>query len=91
MAVRRLTEEEQAQHERVNGRFGDARAQLWARVYATEYSICRARQGGSHGSVVFGTRSDRVQTFGHVAMREAREAADIAVRDFDEHYLRGPR
>lgn len=54
---------------------GDARAQLWARVYAAQFEVCMHRPS-YHET---GARWDAVQT------------ADAAVRDFDEHYLGGKR
>lgn len=53
----------------------DARAQLWARVYAAEFD-CWRRQNADG------------RDFAH---RYARDAADAAVRDFDEHYCGGKR
>jgi len=54
---------------------GDARAQLWARVYAAEFEVFR-------------TRAPHLL---NTCREAAREAADAAVRDFDEHYLGGKR
>lgn len=71
MSVRILTDEERAQHERIHGRFGDARAQLWARVYATEFEVFRMR----------------APHLLDTCRAAAREAAAAAVADFDEHYL----
>lgn len=62
--------------------FGDARAQLWARVYAAEFSACR------HGTPVEESMQTANDTF---ALKRARALADIAVADFDEHYLGGKR
>lgn len=56
---------------------GDARAQLWARVYATEYAVLRAYSHEQHQPPS--------------ARLAARREADAAVRDFDEHYLGGKR
>lgn len=51
---------------------GDARAQLWARVYAAEFESLRRRP----------------EPYPEEASRKlARVQADAAVRDFDEHYL----
>ena len=46
--ARVLTAEEQAQHERTHGRFGDARAQLWARVYGDEVKRLRDEDEDTH-------------------------------------------
>jgi hypothetical protein len=48
MGFRVLTDEERAQHERIHGRFGDARAQLWARVYADEVKRLRDQDEDAH-------------------------------------------
>jgi len=62
-------------------RIGDARAQLWARVYAAEFAAVQERW-----------RDAGVVHSGADAVRErARDAANAAVRDFDEHYLGGKR
>jgi hypothetical protein len=63
---------------------GDARAQLWARVYAAEFSACR------HGTLIDSAESLRTAN-DTLAMKRARSLADAAVRDFDEHYLGGKR
>lgn len=55
---------------------GDARAQLWARVYAAEFDSLR-RQPEPYAE-------DACRTL-------ARREADAAVRDFDEQYLGGKR
>jgi len=57
---------------------GDARAQLWARVYAAEYAVVRqARQ------------AEGCDGFSPGYLRRAREAADAAAADFDQHYFGG--
>jgi hypothetical protein len=82
--ARILTGEEQAQHDRVHSRFGDARAQLWARVYAAEFSACR------HGTLI--ESSDSLRTANDsLALKRARACADAAVADFDAHYLGAKR
>jgi hypothetical protein len=94
--ARFLTDEEQAQHERLNGRFGDARAQLWARVYAHELAAVRAV---FHASPPADWREHPlridvmhvVQRNMDAASQHARDLAARAVRDFDEHYLGGKR
>jgi hypothetical protein len=74
---------------RLADQHSDARAQLWARVYAAEYELCRREQGGSHGTLLF--MRDGQTTHGECAKGRAREAADAAAADFDEHYLGGKR
>jgi hypothetical protein len=79
-AMLELTEYVEQQH----ARGSDARAQLWARVYAAEFSACR------HGTVIDSQES--LQTASDaLAMKRSRALADAAVRDFDEHYLGGKR
>ena len=60
-------------------RIGDARAQLWARVYAATFDQ------GIRGCVREITKQGL--TASSDARSMAREQADAAVRDFDEHYL----
>lgn len=81
--ARVLTEEEQAQHEGIHGRFGGARAQLWARVYRDElklWRICLTPRGETPSEAHL-----------QLAQGWARKAAAEAVWDFDEHYLGGKR
>lgn len=68
---------------------GDARAQLWARVYAAEYEVTRRDQRDQRDRQLL--MRDGVITIGEYAQNQARHAADAAVRDFDEHYLGGKR
>jgi hypothetical protein len=71
----------------------EARAQLWGRVYAAEFELYRRRDGSPLGTVVYerSEASIRETTALACAQTRAREAADAAVRDFDEHYLGGKR
>lgn len=53
----------------------DARAQLWARVYAAEFEQQRTC----------------LRAHPEICRHDARQQADAAVRDFDQHYLGGKR
>lgn len=78
---------------RLAERAGDARAQLWARVYAAEFELYRRRDAAPPETIVY-VRSEgtlRETTALACAQRRALETADAAVRDFDEHYLGGKR
>jgi hypothetical protein len=59
---------------------GDARAQLWARMYATVL-----------GSVVNTAVAEATGVTADHARRVAVGVANYAVADFDEHYLGGKR
>lgn len=73
---------------------GDARAQLWARVYADElaalHAVHRAQPEPSFRDQPMDVLIEWTRERESIPGR-ARKAADAAVADFDEHYLGGKR
>lgn len=72
---------------------GDARAQLWVRVYAAEFELYRRRDGAPPETIVYMRTEGQLRetTALACAQRRACDTANAAVRDFDEHYLGGKR